>query len=457
MNYKLQTLTLTVLFLTCAVVASSQSLDPKLINGRWNLVLETAQYRSEALADLRVEADGNARLVLLTPVDGEDGLFTGSVAGNKFLLKGQYDRVPAELDLTVAGDRVNGKMTGGNWSAEVQGQHLSAASPEIPRKRYELLYDAVWNGVGRHYYDRGLNGVDVAAVRARYLPEIKAARNDGELAVAVRRSLRELHSSNTDFFLAAEKPATTFKTERVAWKPLASDVAYLSLSNFTADDLRQFDQQLDRAMDEIVKYPSLVLDLRGNRGENLEAALAALNFLLPEGRSVAYFATRQSLSQFKVTSIDQLTPSSLPVAYIDDRLGVSKFRGAGMYLAGGKYKWTYRGRIALLVDESCAGSCELFAAAMKEARAAALVGRRTRGALLRTSSVYFNLFNFNLIKMNVFSGEVKSWRMNLPVMDIRTAGGLKIEGRGVTPDLAVEKEAGDKAMMDQALSWLRKE
>ena len=36
-----------------------------------------------------------------------------------------------------------------------------------------------------------------------------------------------------------------------------------------------------------------LLDLRGNRGETMEAALLALNFLLPQGRPVAYFATRR--------------------------------------------------------------------------------------------------------------------------------------------------------------------
>jgi C-terminal processing protease CtpA/Prc len=208
-------------------------------------------------------------------------------------------------------------------------------------------------------------------------------------------------------------------------------------------------------MDEVIKNPSLVLDLRGNRGENLEAALAALNFLIPDGRSVAYFATRRGLERLGLSSIDQLTSSSLPGAYVDDQAAVNKFPGVGMYLAGGKYKRPYRGRVALLIDEGCGGSCELFAAAMKEAGAATLIGRRTRGALFSTAPVTFNLFKMNFIKMNFVNKGIKGWTMELPVTDIRTASGLKIEGQGVAPDVELEGDASDKAILDRALSLLK--
>ncbi len=425
--------------------ASFQSL-----NGRWNLVVETDLRRSEILADLRIEKNGTARLVILSPTDGEDGLFSGRITGVQLQLKGQYERSMTELDLTVAGDRISGNMAGDNRRLEIHGRRAQSISSEVSVGQYPKVFEAVWNGVSQYFYDPRLNGVDLAAIRQRHLPRVKAARNDGELAVAIRRSLRELNASHTEFSLSTGNRTTKLKSERVVWKQLAPNVGYVALPDFTADDLKSFDAMLDRAMDEAVKRPALVLDLRGNRGENLEAALAALNFALPEGRSIAYFATRDGLTRLGVSSIDQVDPSSLPAAFVDNQIGVSKFQGAGMYLAGGKYKRPYRGRVVVLIDETCLGSCELFAAAMKEAGVATLIGRRTRGALLFSSPVTFTF----AVLMPAFKSDVKGWRMDLPVMDLRTAAGKKIEGKGVEPDVLVERGASGDAELARALQWL---
>jgi C-terminal processing protease CtpA/Prc len=420
------------------------------MNGRWNLVVENDQWRSQMIADLRVKSDGAANLVILTPADGEDGLFTGTVTGDRLSLKGMYERSAAEFDLKVSGNGVSGKMAGDKWSAGVEGHRAQIAASEVSPKKYAMLFEGIWNGVSKFFFDPRLNGVDPTTVRQQYLPRVKAARNDGELTVAIRQSLRELRASHTEFFLATDNPPTNLKKDRVSWKQLTPDVSYLALTNFTAEDLQQFDTVIDRAMDEVVKRSALIVDLRGNRGENLEASLAALNFLLPEGRSVAYFVTRDGLARLGVSSIDQIDPSKLPAAFVDNQIGISKFQGAGMYLAGGKYKRPFRGRIALLIDERCAGSCELFAAAMKEAGTATLIGRRTKGALLFSTPVTFTFAKW----ISAFKSEVKGWRLDLPTMDIRTAGRMKIEGRGVEPDVPVERSTSGDADLTRALQWL---
>ncbi|MCI0339144.1 MAG: S41 family peptidase [Acidobacteria bacterium] len=433
-------------------MAHSQNINLEAINGRWSLTIEDRLRRSEVLADLRVQAGGTARLVVLGPTAGEDGLFTGRIRGNQVLLNGQYASAVVELDLSVQSDRVTGQMAGANWRADLQGQRAQVKASEVPVRDYGMLFEAIWNGVRQHFIDPRLNGIDLVAVRRRYLPRVKAARNEGDLVVAIRQSLRELRVSNTEFFLSTGNATTRLKTDRVVWKQLAPDAGYLALSDFTAEDLQKFDAQLDRALDEVGGYPALVIDLRGNRGENLQAALAALNFLLPEGRSVAYFVTREGLQRLGVSSIDQINPSSLPASFVDNQVGVSNFKGAGMYLAGGKYKRPYRGRIALLIDESCTGSCEMFAAAMKEAAIATLIGRRTRGSTFFSSPVTFTLLNWSGVVRN----NVKGWRMELPIMDIRMANGMKIEGKGVEPDVLVERTATGDAELDHALSWLEK-
>lgn len=441
---------LAALLIACSLIAPSQDLNLESLRGRWSLVSETDQRQSEMIADLHIDPNGKAKLVILSAAHGDDGIFTGKLTGQQLLLNGQYEGSEAKLELTFTHDRASGKMMGDQWSTNISGQRVQVIASEIPVSRYEMLFDAVWNGVSKYFYDPKLNGVNLAAVRQRHLPHVKAARSDSELVIAIRQSLRELHSADTDFLLSTGRPMTKLKTDRVTWKSLSPGMIYLSISNFIGDDLRQFDAMLDRAMDEVSKHQALVLDLRGNRGENLEAAMAALNFLLPEGRSIAYFATRDGLARLGVSSIDQIDPPSLPAAFIDNQIGISKFQGAGMYLAGGKYKRPYLGRMVVLVDESCAGSCELFAAAMKESGAATLIGRRTRGALLSSSPVTFTSVKW----IPMFKSDIKGWRMDLPMMDLRTAGRMKIEGKGVDPDVVVERSSTDDAELKRAVQWL---
>ncbi len=430
----------------------SQSGNQSSIDGRWNMTLETDLRRIEIIADIRVDNSGSARLVIISSADGEDGLFTGKITNSRLLLKGSYDRKTRELDLTLSGDRLTGKMTGDHLRADIQGQRPPPSSREVSKWRHGMLFDAMWNGINKSFYDPKLNGIDQAAVRRRHLKQIKAARDDGELTVAVRRMLRELQTSHTDFYLSTGKPTNVLKAEKVAWKQIGPSAGYLALRDFTAEDFIAFDRRLDKAMGEAIKQPALVLDLRGNRGESLEEALHALNFLLPEGRPVAYFVTRDGMAKLKVSSIDQVDPSSLPSAFIDDQAAVLKFPGAGMYRAGGKYMYPYRGRIAVLIDESCLGSCELFAAAMKEAGVATLIGRRTRGAALIPSPV---TFEFGTMLM-MFPRDVKGWRMDLPAIDVRTAGKMKIEGKGVNPDIPVERSQAGDADLERAMRWLEK-
>ncbi len=429
----------------------SQTVDLNSISGRWTLTLETDLRRDQMPVDLQVDKQGVARLVLLGPTDGDDGLYEGKLIGDQLSLTGRFSGFPAELSLKLNASRLTGRMTSQAMTAQVEARRVNAGASEVPVKQYKMLGEAVWNGVDLYFYDTRFNGVDWVAVKDSHLPGIGNARNEGELAIAIRRMLRELRVSNLNFFLSTGLPTRLLKVDRLIWKSLSPDAGYLAIRDFSPDNLWDFDKQLDRAMDELGKYPGLVVDLRGNRGENLEAALAALNFLLPEGRSVAYFATRDGLARLGVNSIDQINPASLPASFVDNTLAVSKFQGAGMYLAGGKYKRPYLGRIAVLIDEGCRGSCEVFAAAMKEAGVATLIGRRTPGAVLFSSPVSFIFVKW----IRVVRSQVKGWRMDLPQMEVRTARGLKLEGHGVEPEIAVERSAGVDAELTRALQWLK--
>ncbi len=433
------------------VSITTHNLRPASLDGRWILTIEDDARRIVMPVDLRLEANDRVKLVLLGKTEGETGLFMGAANANRLLAQGSFSRSPAEINLTLNGDRMSGRITSERLQAEVSGTRAPAVAPEVPVNRYDVLLGAVLNGVNQIFYDPKLNGIDLNALRARHRKKVKAARNDGELAVAIRQLLAELRSSHLEFFLTTGKPPVIQKQEAIVWRQLEAGIGYLALLDFPAENLRNYDGLLSLAMAEMVKYPALVIDLRGNRGERLEAALAALNIILPEGRPVAYVATREAMARMKVAGIDRINPATLPAAYAGDQLATSKFQGAGMYLAGGKFKTPYRGKIALLVDEGCAGSCELFAAAMKEAHAATLVGQRTRGALLLSTPVNFTIIGWAGFPRN----QIRGWQLEAPTTEVRTAGGAKIEGQGVEPDIPVERVTTSDAALAKALEWLK--
>ena len=443
-------LTLLYSFFVSPLSTASHSANLNSLDGRWLLTLEDDARRMEMPADLRIDSGAVANLVLLGKTDGEPGLFTGLLDGNRLSVKGNYSRRPAEISLRVSGNRMAGRITGDLLEAEIYATRSLDAGTEVSAKRYEALLGAVLNGVTEHFYDPRLNGVNLNALRARHLPKVKAARNEGELVVAIRKMLAELNASHLEFFYSLDQAQIVHKQEPIVWRQIEPGIGYLALLGFPAENLRDFDSLLNLAMSELVKNPALVIDLRGNRGERLDSALAALNIILPEGHPVAFFATRQAMSRMNISSIDRIDPSTLPSAYAGDNRETAKFQGAGMYLAGGKFKSPYHGRIALLVDEGCRGSCELFAAAMQEAHQATLFGRRTRGSMLLSIPVNFTIIGW----MGFPRDQVRGWQLEVPTTEVRTAGGAKIEGRGVEPDIVVERMTTNDADLARVLEWL---
>lgn len=439
-----------VLHALIAITVVTQSGSVQHLNGRWTLTIETDQRIVEHPADLRIEASGSSRLVLLGPVNGDDGLFRGTFNQNRLTLNGLLHGREAAMDLTLAADAMTGGLDGELYRAKLSLRRATGANPEVRVKDYPKVFEGVWKGVRENYYDPKLSGVDWNEVHRKYFPLTRASRNDGELAVTLRRMLRELKSSYADFHLSTGNPAVRLKVDRVEWKELSPTAGYLAIRSFSPEDLYSFDSNLDKAMDAIGGKRGIVIDLRGNRGENLEAALSALNIILPDARTIAYFVTREGLANLGVASIDQVDPAKLPAAFVDNSAAISQFKGAGMYLAGGKYKRPYTGRYIVLIDELCGGSCELFAEAMREAGVADLIGRRTTGALSVSTSVTFTFVQwFRLVRH-----DVPGWKMTLPIMDFRTAGKKRIDGAGIDPDLKVERSAGEDGFLTAALRRL---
>ena len=384
----------------------------------------------------------------------------------------------------------------GAMSVGWAGAETAAVQPTRERARMnQRVFDRVWNEVRRDYYDPTLQGVDWNAARARFRPQALAALDDRALygvlndmldllddghaaaspPAAVRRQDHQyerravmgmtlLAAEQRDVWtverVRAGSPAEAagvqvgWLLERIDGQPWAPDhevfdgrpvqlalrdeeggerqvtvtprlmdgpapfVADRSRSGVLVLTVEQFEQGLGpwmgRQLDGLAPDVEVILDLRANPGGRLAEAESVLTCFLPRGQA---WATRRARNGRTVTMTasgdcgDRAGPVSNPVA--------------------------------VLVDRSSRSAAELTPAALQEAGRAVVVGEKTGGSVLIAQDTDLP----------------DGGRLTLSRADYVTSAGVRLEKRGVTPDIVVprslaQRRAGEDPAMEAAIAAL---
>jgi hypothetical protein len=368
------------------------------------------------------------------------------LAGRLLRLKGHSRFGTVHVAAQLVGDSLAGrwriKVLEGSVAGRRDHRVLSDTAARL------AAFDTAWAAVARTFYDPTFAGVDWNAARRRYRPLAAQTTTDGELLDVVRRMFGELRSSHLDF--SAISLADAFPTRgggraaseasQIHWRYLAPRLAYLHIAQF--DEGQAALRSVDAAFAALRATTGLVIDVRGNPGGTLGAAMRVGDHLLESPRPVGYFATRAGLAARGARHIDDLDPSRLPVyaGYrVDDFQRVLGREGAVMITTGGRIPSPYRGRVVLLVDERSGSTTEAFAAVLKELGRATLVGRTTAGAMLSATEVPI----------------VGGWVVRVPEADFRTPRGKRVEGLGVEPDVPVRHRRFRDAELGRAVEVIR--
>ena len=382
-------------------------------------------------------------------------------------------------------------LLAGTAFAPVSVARQAVEGPAAPsRERIRMntrVFDTVWSTVRRQYYDPGLHGVDWNAARETFRPQAVAAADDralyralgamldlldddhaGAISPAAARRQDQLRSRRAVMGVtlvrqdgdlwridsvrrgspadqAGLEPGWTLQTvdgqswgvdfdvedgrtiqldltdetgaaRRVLIVPRVMDpipafsvdasrpgVVVLRVEAFEAGLGRWLGQRLA----ELPPQTDVILDLRGNPGGLLMEADAALSCFLPVDQA---WATRVSRN-------------GRPMV-------LSIMPGCGDLTA------PVANDVALLVDGSSRSAAELTPAALQESGRALVVGEHTAGAVLISQD----------------SPLPDGGRMTLSRADYVTAGGVRLEKRGVEPDILVTRTAEDRrAGLDPAL------
>lgn len=376
-------------------------------------------------------------------------------------------------------------------AAALSAEAAAEVSPRPTRERAKMnqrVFDRVWTEVRGQYYDPALHGVDWSAARRTFRPQALAAADDralyrvlgdmlsllddehaGASAPAVARRLDTLRQPRPAIGVTLRPdPATPghYVVERVradspaaaagvttgwrldatgpaAWSPeldvVEGQAVRLAFSDpagvdrpltitprilqplppFTADLSRPgvavlrvdaFDVGLGdwmgRQLTGLSPDTDVILDLRGNPGGRLLEADAVLSCFLPRDRVWATRTTRSG--------------QAIPL------------RTAG---GCGDLAVPAPNEVAVLVDANSRSAAELTPAALQEAGRAVVVGEPTAGSVLISQD----------------SRLPDGGRLSLSRSDFITAGGVRLEKRGVTPDLTAPAPAPGPAGVDPVL------
>lgn len=167
----------------------------------------------------------------------------------------------------------------------------------------------------------------------------------------------------------------------------------------------QFDMseaQVDDMMDKVKKYPSLILDLRGNGG----GAVRMLN------RLVGHFFDRD--------------------VKIADWKGRKEFDAQIAKTRGEKF---YKGKVVVLIDSESGSASEIFARVMQLEKRGTVIGDRSAGAVM-VSRYYPRQLGFDVV---AFFGS------SITEADLIMTDGKSLEKIGVAPDETILPSAEDIA------------
>ena len=253
-------------------------------------------------------------------------------------------------------------------------------------------------------------------------PEMPNFTLGKDLAVAIERRNGARDTVRICVPVSKKKSRPLVEVKPAIWTVTPGGIGYLKIAMFPGVVGVNLAQDIDRALREM-DCDRLVIDLRGNSGGGM-GCLRVMSYLTPDRLGVGYSVTR------KHSERPNFDKQSLPVfdRIPDSKLGliplVLRFAARGRSVAvftERRGPQQFHGNVVLLVNEHSASSAEMVAAFSKEYGLATIVGTKTSGRLLGGGS------------FRVGHG----YRVALPVVEYKTWHDVRLESKGVEPDIAM--------------------
>jgi len=200
----------------------------------------------------------------------------------------------------------------------------------------------------------------------------------------------------------------------------SSKIAHLNVRSFAAD------ATLMKTLIDQIKaggYEKLIIDLRNNTGGTLDAAVVLGQFLTADQIDAGLYLSRRWFAKHNsspaVSTLSQF-PYLQDFTYKGFGQMLSKEEGFRMVIPAHQQE-VFKGEVVILTNQHTASTCEPLVHLLKQIGRATIIGQKTAGAML--SGRFFKIDD--------------QVRLFLPVADYMTGDGLRIDKKGVTPDVEV--------------------
>ncbi|MBN2356333.1 hypothetical protein JXO59_09480 [candidate division KSB1 bacterium] len=337
--------------------------------------------------------------------------------------KTHYSLIPPELYGDLAG-ALNGPTSDGETGIEVAILDSIALVERIhPGSSAEtcgIRPGWVIEKIGRDTVAAGLGRIAAKYADKVWMRGVQAGVVEARLAGAVGDSVRvilqdSLGAEISKTILFAPRRGVPFAFGHLpkthVWikvDTVADGVGYIAFNAFLAPT--EIVPKIFQAIRDFMPFDGIIFDLRGNGGGMGEICMGIAAWLLPQPSYLGEMITRETQLKFTV--------HPRPV--------------------------TYRGRVAVLVDEQSACAAEIFAEGLRSHSRAQIFGRPTAGAAL--AAVIERLPN--------------GLGFQYPFANYITRNGEEIEGRGLIPDEIVSTDRelllqGRDPVMEAAIDWIK--
>jgi hypothetical protein len=295
--------------------------------------------------------------------------------------------------------------------------------PIVPLRNYPLIVDSALNLVEARLYDPAILKTKAWKEFTKEIKRISTLTgDDAALVMAFFYYGRKLPFSHFALYRQTNTPSAPENepeaNSEVRLINKDDKTAYLIINSFAGDA-----ETIDSIFRQIAAkdYKHLVVDLRGNSGGSIEAGMAFIRHLLPDTVYGGVFLTQKYFVKNRALPrlLDyQHFPHFSEANYDLLIKGISDYEA--VCLKAYPQPPIFRGETYVLTDEKTASTCEPIVYALKQLHLATIVGKTTAGAMLNGESFS--------------AGE--GFMITVPTATYYTSDGVKIDQRGVEPDIA---------------------
>ena len=386
-------------------------------------------------ADIRMVGGLKARL----------GRALGKIPNQGVLLKIESeqnaDSIHGTTKLPIFGDlKFKGILTSQNFSGEfIKGDSIVIGTLEGEKSKdnhldYSDLYSKILKITEERIFSKNtLDNKEWRKFKSKLKKLCNKSKDDIEFFIGFNMINSKLPFSHYNIFISEENQVDNSNEvspvePTVIFEEKNPKTAYIKIKNFSTTK-----QELKEILPKISKnknYKNLIVDLRDNGGGGIGAAFELAKHIASKDIEVGYFVTNKlEYSGFKQELFETL-PKLQPESTEEFSNDLMTGRGAHLIFERSDSE-IFSGKIFVLTNKNTGSTCEPIVYALKNNFDATVIGEKTAGAMLAAK-----WFDVN-----------EKYVLMLPIADFYTTDGVRLDQRGVFPNIDVESEkALEKAL-----------